>query len=57
MPSKGTSAMGPGMIGTVAVLASLTTPVVMKAKTNANKTKKINKMKLSFSKRIDRSRP
>ncbi|MDE0859663.1 MAG: hypothetical protein OSA93_05855 [Akkermansiaceae bacterium] len=57
MPSKGKSAMGPGMIGTVAVLASLTTPVVMKAKTNANKNKKINKMKLSFSKRIDRSRP
>ena len=49
--------MGPGMIGTVAVLASLTTPVVIKAKTNANKNKKINKMKLSFSKRIDRSRP
>ena len=57
MPNKGTSAMGPGMIGTVAVLASLTTPVIMKAKANANKTKKINKMKLSFSKRIDRSRP
>jgi len=57
MPSKGTSAMGPGMIGTVAVLAGLTTPVVMKEKTNANKTKEINKMKLSFSKRIDRSRP
>jgi hypothetical protein len=45
MPSKGTSAMGPGMIGTVAVLAGLTTPAVLKAKTNADKVKEINNMK------------
>ena len=36
------------MIGTVAVLADLTTPVVMKEKKNANKTKEINRMKQIF---------
>ncbi len=40
--------MDPHMIGTVVVLADLTTPVVMKGKKNANKTKEINRMKQIF---------